>query len=185
MNCITYGTKSQDEHNSVNTAELITRTPVAILAGMTAIVPVRSIGPLNINTLKSVDVLANPTLVAENPSLHIFESTHTGLKRRKNCLILIPITNLGPESITFAKQTMIAFVTKTKWRIIKNKSRFKEYFLKPKVTMIAKNLQQKVVNNVTAKLTKDGDKSEPQSEPLLPVKNKDIDDQETPHESPP
>ena len=152
MNCITCCTKPQDE---CNTAELITRTQVAIPAGMTAIVPVRSIGPLNINTLKSIDVLANPTLVAENPSLHIFKSTHTGLKRRKNCLILIPITNLGPESITFAKQTMIAFAIKTKWKIIKNKSRFKEYFLKPKIVIIAKNLQQKVVNNVTAKLTKD------------------------------
>ena len=109
VNCITCCTKPQDK---CNTAELTTRTQVAIPAGMTVIVPVRSIGPLNINTLKSVNVLANPTLVAENPSLHIFESTHTGLKRRKNCLILIPVTNLGPESTTFAKQTTIVLQSK-------------------------------------------------------------------------
>ena len=96
---------------------LIMKTQVGLKPKALSLVPVEVVGPLNIHSVKTLDVMGYPNFYNENPNLAVIPTTHTKLHKKKtNYLILLVMNNADEESI-LQKGTTLGLATKSKWKI--------------------------------------------------------------------
>ena len=96
---------------------LITKMQVRLKPKALSVVPVEAVGPLNIYSIKTLDVMGYPNFYNENPNLAVIPTTHTKLHKRKTSYLILLVMNNADEENILQKGITLGLATKSKWRI--------------------------------------------------------------------
>ena len=96
---------------------LITKTQVQLKLKALSVVPIEVVGPLNIYSVKTLDVMGYPNFYNENPNLAVVPMTHMKLHKRKTSYLILLVMNNADEENILQKGITLGLATKSKWRI--------------------------------------------------------------------
>ena len=96
---------------------LVTKTQVRLKPKALSIVPVEAVGPLNIYSVKTLDVMGYPNFYNENPDLAIIPTTHTKLHKRKMTYLILLVMNNADEEHILQKGITLGLAIKSKWKV--------------------------------------------------------------------
>ena len=100
-------------------ARLITKTQVRLKPKALSIIPVRAVSPLNINVIKTMDVMGYPNFYMEHPDVVIVPTTHSKLNKRKLSDLILLVMNNSEEEQVLQKSITLGLGVKSRWKIRK------------------------------------------------------------------